>query len=274
LIKVLHTSILKNLKVIAMKKNALAVFCLLTGFFLMLGPVTPAYALEFGVRGYYWYPELKSTLRLDANGVEGTEFNLKDTFDISNKGVPSVEVFAGVGRHHFSFMYTEVDYSGTGNVTSPINFGGKSYTGTVSGDFNFRMIDAEYQYDVFSLKTILAGFTIGAIGKVKYIEGEAKLNNAANGETTQTFRFPIPMVGVGANLGILANILEARAKVTGMGYSENYAYEGLADLGFTPFPFIDIRGGYRILKFKVDSISDVTTDTTFQGPYVALTIGW
>jgi hypothetical protein len=257
-----------------MKRSALAVFCTLAVLFLVLAPVTTAFALEFGVRGYYWFPQLKSDLRLDANGAAGTTFDLKDTFDISNKGVPSVEAFAGVGRNHFSFMYTQVGYSGTGNVTSPINFGGKSYSGNVSGDFNFRMIDAEYQYDVFSLKTILAGFAIGAIGKVKYIEGEAKLNNAANGETTQTFRLPIPMVGVGANLGILANILEARAKVTGMGYSGNYVYEGLADIGVTPFPFIDIRGGYRILKFKVDSISDVTTDTTFQGPYVALTIGW
>jgi hypothetical protein len=257
-----------------MKRSALAVFCTLAVLFLVLAPVTTANALEFGARGYYWFPQLKSDLRLDANGAAGTTFDLKDTFDISNKGVPSVEAFAGVGRNHFSFMYTQVGYSGTGNVTSPINFGGKSYSGNVSGDFNFRMIDAEYQYDVFSLKTILAGFAIGAIGKVKYIEGEAKLNNAANGETTQTFRLPIPMVGVGANLGILANILEARAKVTGMGYSGTYVYEGLADLGFTPFPFIDIRGGYRILKFKVDSISDVTTDTTFQGPYVALTIGW
>lgn len=58
-----------------------------------------------------------------------------------------------------------------------------------------------------------------------------------------------------------------------MGYFGNYVYEALADLSVAPFPFVDIHGGYRIIKFKVDSISDVTTDTTFQGPFVALTIG-
>lgn len=257
-----------------MKKRGLSVLCAFAAFFLIAGLAMPAFALEFGVRGYYWFPDLKADLRLDANGAQGTEFDLKDTFGFSNQGVPSVEAFAGYGRHHFSFMYTEVGYSGTGNVTSPINFGGKSYSGNVYGDFNFRMIDADYMYDVVSVKNILAGFAIGAIGKVKYIEGQAKLVNAANGETTQTFRLPIPMVGVGANLGILANVLEARVKAAGMGYSGNYVYEGLADIGITPFPFIDIRGGYKIIKFKVDSISDVTTDTTFQGPYGALTIGW
>ena len=120
-----------------MKKSALSILCVLAGFFLIVGLATPAFALEFGVRGYYWFPDLKSDLRLDANGAQGTEFNLKDTFDISNKGVPSVEAFAGYGRHHFSFMYTEVGYSGTGNVTSPINFGGKSYSGSCLRGFQF-----------------------------------------------------------------------------------------------------------------------------------------
>ena len=257
-----------------MKKIVLSIACLFAGFLLIAGLAAPAHALEFGVRGYYWYPDLTSDMRFDANGTQGTEFNVKDTFDISNKGVPSVEAFAGYGRHHFSAMYTEVGYKGTGNVTTPIVFGGHSYTGSVYGEFNFRMIDVDYMYDVISLKTILAGFAIGVIGKVKYIEGEAKLSNAANGDTTQTFRLPIPMVGLGANLGILANILEARVKATGMGYSGSYVYEGLADIGVTPFPFIDIRGGYRYLKFKADSLSDVTSNTTFSGPYAALTIGW
>jgi hypothetical protein len=257
-----------------MKKCAWSVFCMLAFFLLTVGLSTPASALEFGVRGYYWFPELKSDLRLDTRGSTGSEFNLKDTFDLSNKGIPSVEAFAGIGKHHISLMYTEVKYSGTQTLSSPIAFGGKSYSGSVSGDFNFRMIDAEYQFDLLNLENLLAGFSIGVIGKIKYFEGEAKLNNAAIGETAQTFRLPIPMIGVGAHLGILAKILEARAKFTGMGYSGNYIYEGLADISVTPFPFMDIHGGYKIIGVKVDNVSDVTAKTTFQGPFVALTIGW
>lgn len=257
-----------------MKKCVLSVFCVLAGFLLTVSLTTPAFALEFGARGYYWFPEFKSDLRLNSSGSTGTEFNLKDTFDLSNKGIPSVEAYAGIGKHHFSLMYTEVKYSGTQTLSSPITFGGKAYSGNVSGDFNFRMIDAEYQIDLLNFENLLAGFSIGAIGKVKYFEGEAKLNNAAQGETSQTFRLPIPMVGVGAHLGIIANILEARAKFTGMGYSGNYIYEGLADISVTPFPFLDIHGGYRVIGVKVDNVSDVTAKTMFQGPFVALTIGW
>jgi len=136
------------------------------------------------------------------------------------------------------------------------------------------MIDAEYQMDLIDLKNILAGFSIGAIGKIKYFDGQAKLNSAAQGETSQSFRFAIPMVGVGANIGILANLLEARAKFTAMGYSGNFVYEGLADVSLTPFPFVDIHGGYKVIGVKVDGISDVTANTRFQGPFVALTVGW
>jgi hypothetical protein len=171
-------------------------------------------------------------------------------------------------------MYTQVKYSGTGSLGSPVTFGGKSYSGTVTGDLNFTMLDAEYQIDLIDLKNILAGFSVGAIGKIKYLEGEAKLNNSTNGETSQKFNLPIPMVGVGANLGILANLLEARAKVTAMGYSGNYVYEGLADISVTPFPFVDIHGGYKVMGVKVNDISDVTATTRFQGPFVALTVGW
>jgi hypothetical protein len=32
------------------------------------------------------------------------------------------------------------------------------------------------------------------------------------------------MIGVGVNIGLLANILEARAKITGMGYSDSFFY--------------------------------------------------
>ncbi|MGA3208191.1 MAG: hypothetical protein ABSE05_10250 [Syntrophales bacterium] len=35
------------------------------------------------------------------------------------------------------------------------------------------------------------------------------MNNSTNAETIQTFRLPISMVGIGANVGVLANILEA-----------------------------------------------------------------
>ncbi len=230
-----------------------------------------ANALEFGARGYYWFPTLKGDLRVDSGSMTGTTLDFKDTLGMSNENIPSVEAFAGIGRHHFSLMYTQVDYSGTSTLTNVV-FDGRTYNGRVDSDLKLRMLDAEYQYDLVNLENILAGFSIGVLGKIKYIDGEARLNSAAVGETKDTFGIPVPMVGIGAHVGILANILEARAKAAGMAYAGSYFYEGLAELSYTPFPFLDLAGGYRFMKLKIDDISGVTGNAEIAGPYVALAI--
>ena len=81
----------------------------------------------------------------------------------------------------------------------------------------------------------------------------------------------MPMVGLGAHIGILHELLEMRAKVTGIGYSGSYFYEALADLSFTPFPFLDIHAGYKTMRLKID-YSDLFLDSEFSGPFVGLTV--
>ena len=72
---------------------------------------------------------------------------------------------------------------------------------------------------------------------------------------------------------LLAGILEARAQVTGVAYSSNYLYEALADLSVTPFPFLDIHGGYKVIRLKIDR-NDNFLDAQFAGPYVGLTVSF
>jgi outer membrane protein len=262
-----------------MKKCLLSVFCVLAGFILMVSLVTPANALEFGARGYYWFPDLKADLRVDKDGIQGTDMDLKDTLGVSNESFPAVEVFAGIGKHHVSFMYTQFHYSGLKNITQSVNFAGKTYAANarVESDLKTKMYDLEYQYDVINLENILAGFSIGIIGKIRYIDGEARLKSPTLGsqfDQKETFAAPVPMLGIGAHIGLIANILEARLKATGMGYSGSVFYDAMADISVTPFPFLDIHAGYRVMKLKVDGISDVYADLQFAGPYVALTVGF
>jgi len=260
-----------------MKKWNLSIAGTLSVFVFLLGFVVSAQAFELGARGYYWWPEFSGDIRVDKNGVTGTNINVEDELGVGDESYPSVEVFAGIGKHHISLMYTKADYSGEKNLNRSIDFMGKTYTANafVQSDLEFTMIDLEYQYDILDLENILAGFSLGIIGKVKYVEGEARLRAAGLSlDESETFRAPIPMVGLGMHVGILADILEVRAKATGIGYSGNKFYEGLADVSLTPFPFLDIHGGYRIMKLEVDDISDFYTDIEFKGPYAGLTISF
>ena len=92
-------------------------------------------------------------------------------------------------------------------------------------------------------------------------------------EAKQSVQLPIPMVGVGAHVGLLLNLLEARAKITGISYSGNYLYEALADISLTPFPFLDIHAGYKVIRVHLDR-NDFFLNADFAGPYVALTVSW
>jgi hypothetical protein len=260
-----------------MKRSFLTGFCLFTGVFLFFAP--SADALEFGARAFYWFTSVRSDLRVDLGGIAGTEVNLKNDLGMGWEGVPSVEAYAGLGRHHVSLTYTQGDYSGSTTLGKPIKFLGQQYAAhaLLDSDFRIRMLDVEYQYDLLNFENILAGFSIGVIGKLKYIDGDIELASStprSAHDLKESFSDPLPMAGVGVHVGLLLNILEARAKVTG-GYSSGTAiYDASADLSVTPFPFVDIHAGYKIMKLPVSGIGGDDTDAEFSGPFVGLTVGF
>lgn len=252
-----------------MKRSRWMALCALA---MLLLWAMPAGAFEIGARAMYWFPSFKGDLRVDSNSVTGSTLNLKDTMGVGNESFATYEVFGGVGKHSISLAYTPVNYSGSTTLTSPITFNGQTFTGNVNTELKLRMLDLQYQNKVIDMENILAGFSISAIGQIKYIEGQAKMNSAA-ASTDNTLRVPIPMIGLGAHVGLLAGILEARAQVTGIAYSSNYLYEALADVSVTPFPFLDIHGGYKVIRLKIDR-NDNFLDAQFAGPYVGLTVSF
>jgi len=81
------------------------------------------------------------------------------------------------------------------------------------------------------------------------------------------------MVGANIHVGILADIIEARVQVTGIGYSGNSVVEYFGDISYTPFPFMGIHAGYRSFAVDVD-VDDLDSNFTTAGPYGALTISF
>lgn len=254
-----------------MKKitTALTVCCMVC--FLL---TTAAHALEFGARGYYWFATVSGGLGSGVDNAPGTRLDIKDELGIDNENLPAAEAYVGAGKHHLSLMYTPLDYTGDAVLSKPVSFKGSLYPAGSSAHSEFKaaMLDLDYQYDIVDLENVLAGFSIGPVVKVKFLDGDVRLATAGL-DNKETFTFPLPMLGLGAHVGILADILEARAKATAMGYSGNYICDITADLSFTPIPFLDINAGYRYLKVKYDE-ENTFIDADFSGPYVALTIGF
>jgi outer membrane protein len=256
-----------------MKKN---LFAALGALFLLTIFYTPSvFALEFGARADYWIPTFKGDLRVDKDGFVGDEISLKDDLGIGNENIPGAEAFFGIGNHEFSLSYSQVNLSGAKNINKEIKFDGKTYilNSYVESELNTNMIDFEYQYKLLNFKNILAGLSVGIIGKVKYFDGEVRLHSSIE-DTKENIHIPIPMIGVGAKIGLLANILEARAKFTGMDYSGNFFYDAMMDIAVTPFPFLNIHGGYRAMSLKIDNVRDIYAKMDFYGPYAGLAISF
>ena len=253
-----------------MKKAFLWMIC----FGVVFGIAVSVQAFEFGVRGYYWFPELTGDLKVDESSIAGTTIDLESDLGLDDESYPIIEGFVGLGNHHLSLSYYKADYSGTETLTDPITFSGVTFSGLVSSSMEYSVFDFMYQYDLLDLENILAGFSLGAVGRVKLFDGKVEIKSSTPPESeSESFTAPIPMLGLNLHLGILADLLEGRVLATGMGYGGGTIFDGQAEISLTPFPFLDIHGGYRIFFIDVDA-DDVEFDYDTSGPYAAVTLSF
>jgi len=253
-----------------MKKIYLVLPLVLAVFVL---PVS-SLAFEIGARGYYWFPSLDGTVKVEGAGIGGTNIDFEQDLGIEDEDYPSFEVFVAGGNHHLSLACTDIDYSGRKKLSRKIVFKGQTYNAgdLVTSSIEYEMIDFYYQYDFLNLENILAGFSLGGVLQVKYLDGEVNLKTTVIDEK-EDFTIPVPMLGLNIHIGILADILEARIRGTGITYSGDIIYELTGDVSWTPFPFIDIHGGYKTCAVDIDE-DDVIFDYDMSGPYVALTLSF
>jgi hypothetical protein len=253
-----------------MKRISLMFICI----FAVIGIALPVSAFELGVRGYYWFPDLSGDIRVDDAGIVGTDLDLKDDLGMGNESYPVVEVFTGLGKHHLSLTYYHLDYDGDTVLTKDILFNGEMFgvNERIATNLEYDNYDVKYRYDLIDLENFLAGGSLGLVGRLLVFEGSTSITSST-ATTKANFTAPIPMVGVNLHMGMLKDLLEARVLVTGIGYSDSTAFDGQAEISVTPFPFLDIHGGYRFLKIDVDE-DDVMLDYNKSGVYAGLTISF
>jgi len=253
-----------------MKKTYLKLVFILA---VLLIPASSS-AFEVGARGYYWFPSLDGNVEVDKASIVGTSIDLDKDLGIDDESYPTIEAFIEADKHHFSLAYTSIEYSGTKTLTRSIVFNGKTYSASalVNSLIEYRQIDFAYQYDFLNLENILAGFSLGGVFQVKYLDGKVSLKTTGIDEKEE-FTLPVPMIGLNLHVGLLADILEGRIRGTAIGYSGNMIYEIAGDVSYTPFPFLDIHGGYKIFVIDIDE-EDIVFDYGLSGPYIALTLSF
>lgn len=242
----------------------------------LVSMAAPAFAFEVGARGTYWFPKLSGTARSDQQGLQGTEFDIKDDLGMENKGIPGGQAFIHAGNWHFRLGYAQVTFDGDRNVNRTITFGGQTFTAgeRVVSRLETKMVDGEVQYDILAPDLVAASFNLGVLLRVKYFDGSVDLSVAGDNTASEDFKLPIPMLGVAAGVGFFKNFVRVDANVAGMGYGGSHLYEADAYASLIPFPFMRLQGGYRYMDLKVDDAPDIVASIKLKGPYAGLQIAF
>ena len=236
---------------------------------LTAGSAFAASGFEVGARGAYWFPKLTGNAQTTTNGVPDTRFDVKDTLGMKDENFPFGEAFLRFGGTTLRIGYTQLKFDGNKQLTQTVVFNGTTYSASdnVISSLDMKMLDGEVQFDLLRPDVGIAGFNIGLILKVKYVDGKVELRSVSQGTTLKDFKAPIPMVGVAAGAGFLKDLIRVDARASGMTYSGNHLYDVDAYASFAPLPFLRIQGGYRYIDLKIDKDGTLAS-FKLKGPYL------
>lgn len=248
-------------------RRILQVLTVAAGFLLMAGSAFAASGFEVGARGAYWFPKLTGSAQTNTTG--DTRFDFKDTLGVKDENIPFGEAFLRIGSTTIRVGYSQFKFDGDKELTQTVVFNGITYSATdnVISRLDLKMVDGEVQYDFLRPDIGIAGFNVGLLLKVKYVDGKVELRSVSQGTTVKDFKAPVPMIGVAAGVGTLKDMVRVDARVAGIAYSGNHLYDADAYASFAPVPFFRIQGGYRYIDLKVDR-DGALASFKLKGPYV------
>lgn len=254
-------------------RRILSVATVAAGILLLAGNAFAASGFEVGARGAYWFPKLTGSAQTAAIG--DTRFDFKDTLGVGDENIPFGEAFLRFGNTTIRVGYAQISLDGSKAISDNVVFNGKTYEAqdNVISALDMKMLDGEVQYDILRPDIGVAGFNIGLLLKVKYVDGKVELRSASQGATLKDFKAPIPMVGAAAGIGLLKDMVRVDARAAGVAYSGNHLYDADACASFAPLPFVRIQGGYRYIDLKIDH-NDTLASFKLSGPYVGAQVSF
>jgi len=247
-------------------RRILQLVTIATGALLIAGSAMAAPGFEVGARGAYWFPKLTGSAQTNATG--DTRFDFKDTLGVKDENLPFGEAFLRLGGTTLRVGYAQIAFDGNKQLTETVVFNGTTYSvsDNVISRLDMKMLDGEVQYDFLRPDVGIAGFNIGLLLKVKYVDGKVELRNSTTTEM-KDFKAPIPMLGAAAGVGFLKDMVRVDARAAGIAYSGNHLYDADAYASFAPLPFVRIQGGYRYIDLKIDK-DDTLASFKLSGPYL------
>ncbi|HEY3225689.1 MAG TPA: hypothetical protein VGK61_01680 [Planctomycetota bacterium] len=223
-----------------------------------------------------WQAEISGDIRVDDNGVGGSDLNVTSTLGLDEKeDFDEFQATMGLpllGK--FNFQYLKGDYTGSKVLSSDITYAGTTYNANteIHTNLDIKSYTLLWQLGVSTPGVIGANVGAGGIAGVKYFQIEAAVDDDFGNHEDVNIRAPVPVVGAYAKVG-LAAFLFVEAQVHGLkipgslaqGLSGNFYDATIAlDAKFSTF-YAGI--GYRLFHFEVkyENGEDVNANVDLKG---------
>ena len=197
---------------------------------------------------------------------KGTQGDVENTFGWKSENAIMAKAYL---EHpvpvlpNIRLTYTNLSHSGTGEVTA-FTYGDKTYSGTITTDFDTDIIDGTLYYEILD-NWVNLDLGINA----KYINGTATVNNTLIGKTNADISVVIPTLYAKARFDLPATNISFQAEGDAISYSGNTLYDIYLSARYTFIAGLGIEAGVKRTKFKLDDIDDVTADVDFTGLYIS-----
>ena len=155
------------------------VLLLLISIMVLFSVALPVQAFEVGVRGYYWFPTISGDVKYSDGSLSGTKLDLEDDLNIDDESYPVGEIFISGEDHHLTFSFYRAEYDGTATLNQDINFGGETFPAgdEIKSTLDYDVYDLTYQYDLLDLENVLAGFSLGLVGRLRVYDLEFEIKS-------------------------------------------------------------------------------------------------
>ncbi|HTF55838.1 MAG TPA: hypothetical protein VK661_01095 [Planctomycetota bacterium] len=225
-----------------------------------------------------WRAEISGDLKVDDNGVGGSDLNVSSTLGLNDKE-DFDEFHATLGLPllgKFNFQYLTGTYTGTRTLTSDITYAGTTYSATsnnqIHTDVDIKSYTLLWQFGASTPGIIGASVGAGGLAGLKYFDIVTAVDDDQGNHESVDIRAPVPVVGAYVRTA-LASFLFVEAQVHGLKIPGNLA-QGLSGNFYDATIALDAKIstfyagiGYRLFHFEVkyESGSDVNANVDLKG---------
>jgi len=168
---------------------------------------------------------------------------------------------------NIKLQHTELEIEATNVPSSPIEYGGKTFSTSINSESDLSHTDITFYYQVLDNWVSLdLGFTVRLFDGFVSVEDSASPSTFAKEE----FDAAIPLLYIAAKFDLPFSGLYAGVSANGLGYDGNNFIDYQATLGYESSLGLGLEVGFRSMSLELDDIDDIEADLTIDGGFIGV----